>query len=395
MPRKKAENTEQQESKKSRRRYGDGSIYERSDGRHVGSFYVDGQRRSVYGKTRAEAQRKLNEAKEKARTGELVPTNKQTVAQYLEYWLSIHKLEIREVTADRQASCVRRRMMPVLGTIRLQKLTTMHIQKWVNDMVEEGLEASTIKLYVKRVLNTALNNAVEQQLIGSNPCKRVVLPRIEEHEIQVLNEEQAQLLMHTSQGAPIETIVILALATAMRRGELLGLKWTDIDLGKGRIRIQRTLVYINKVGFRETEPKTKGSKRTITLAGFALTALKAHRQAQLKARSATSEWQDRDLVFCNKVGGYISFSSLDRQFRRLLEHAGLPHMHFHGLRHTCATLLLSKGTPVKVVQELLGHSSIKMTMDIYGHVLPGMQDNAMEMLHAILTHPAKKSSTII
>lgn len=167
----------------------------------------------------------------------------------------------------------------------------------------------------------------------------------------------------------------------MRRGELLGLRWDDIDLQKGTLQVRRTLSYIAHHGFKEGEPKTAKSKRKIMLPQFAIETLKRHRTVQLETRlQAGAEWVDKDLVFSNKRGGFIVPQTLATHFSQLLEEIGLPHMRFHDLRHSAATLLLSMGVPMKVVQEILGHSNFSTTANIYSHVLPSMQQEAMKKM---------------
>jgi integrase len=167
----------------------------------------------------------------------------------------------------------------------------------------------------------------------------------------------------------------------MRKGEILGLRWQDIDLQKGELQIRRTLGYFAHHGFVEGEPKTEKSKRKITLPQFVLDALKRHRTLQLERRlQAGSTWIDKDLVFSSKDGDFIVPHTLNNHFNRLLEEIGLPHIRFHDLRHSAATLLLSMGVPAKVVQEILGHSNFRTTMDRYSHVLPTMQKEAMDKM---------------
>jgi integrase len=369
-----------------RRDYGDGSLYQRKsgDGRWVGSFRLpDGTRKYVYGESRSEAKKLLEEAKKQAEAGTLVPANAQTVAEFMEYWLSVHKLAVKASTHEHYGAHIQARIVPALGKIKLQKLSTHQIQKFINGMDDEGLEPGTIKL-IFSILKMALADAVEWKFLGFTPCKGVVLPRIEATELQVLNFKQVQLLLESVKDTELEALVTVALCTGLRRGELLALKWADIDRETWHLKVQRTLVYLNGQGFRETEPKTKGSKRTIPVIPLAQQALEKHRKKQVKARLEARVWENRDLVFCDSRGGYIVFTTLYRAFYQALERAGLPPMRIHDLRHSAATLLLALKVSIKVIQAILGHSSLLMTLGLYGHLLPGATEMELRIYNEAL-----------
>ena len=180
----------------------------------------------------------------------------------------------------------------------------------------------------------------------------------------------------------------LALTTGMRRGELLALQWKDINWKDGSLHIRRTVNRYSGQGFVVSEPKTAKSRRKIMLPGFVLDLLREHRAHQLATRlKAGSAWQDHDLVFCNGIGNFSHPNHLGVDFQRLLKQAGLPHIRFHDLRHSAATILLTMGVNAKVVQELLGHSHINMTLGTYSHVLPGMHKEAMEKMNELFRKP--------
>ena len=192
-------------------------------------------------------------------------------------------------------------------------------------------------------------------------------------------------------GHKWEALFTLAMATGMRRGELLGLKWQDINFEAGLLQVRRVLSRVpthmpeREHVYVEAEPKTQKSRRSVMIAPFALEALKKHRVSQLEAKVKAGEfWQDYDYVFCTLAGTHLGPNHVVEEFKKLLTRAGLPDIRFHDLRHSAATLLLSLGIHPKVVQELLGHTQISMTMDVYSHVLPGMQQDAMRQLDAAL-----------
>jgi integrase len=190
--------------------------------------------------------------------------------------------------------------------------------------------------------------------------------------------------MTVAQQHPLECLIILAVTTGMRRGEILALRWKDIDFDGMTLKIRRSVSYIkvgNKNDHYESEPKTATSRRTITLPPFVVNALKQQRIRQREMRlKAGTKWQERNLVFCTKNGDFYGITTLQRQFRQLLAQAGLEPMRFHDLRHSAATILLSMDVNIKVIQELLGHSNVSTTLRVYSHVLPGMQRAAMNEL---------------
>jgi integrase len=290
----------------------------------------------------------------------------------------VHKPAVRLNTYVYCRNLLDNHILPALGHIQLQKLAPEHIEAFYTHKRDEGISAGTVHL-MHSVLHKALEQAVQRGRIPRNVCDFVSPPRIPKHEVQALTPEQAHKLLEAANGHRIEALLTLALVTGMRRGELLGLRWQDIDFENKSVHIRRTLSYITGYGFKESEPKTASSRRKIMLPQFVLDVLKQHRAQQLQERLRLGDaWQDRGLVFCNTRGGFLRPMGLHDMFEKLLVHAGLPHMRFHDLRHSAATILLSMGVPAKVVQELLGHSTIRMTMDTYSHVLPAMQQDAME-----------------
>lgn len=241
------------------------------------------------------------------------------------------------------------------------------------------------------MLHLALDKAVEWNLVPRNVCDAVSPPRVKRYEIKPLSPEQVQQFLAATVGHRLEALFVLALATGMRRGELLALKWQDINFATGTLQVRRILTHMpaklnGKGGYVEAEPKTEKSRRNIAIASFALEKLKQHRVRQLEEKlKAGPAWTDNDLVFCSTVGGHLHTSRiLFAQFKGLLKKAGLPDIRFHDLRHSSATMLLSIGVHPKVVQEILGHSQISMTMDIYSHVLPTMQQEAVGKLNNVL-----------
>ncbi|MBO0795474.1 MAG: site-specific integrase [Ktedonobacteraceae bacterium] len=368
-----------------KRDYGDGSVYRRkSDGRFVATLRADGKRLYFYGDTRAEALQKLKKAQREYEMGSLALSGaKLTVRQYLAYWSDIHGAYKKAHTRSNIAKACKR-VDPFIGHLKLQKLTGDHLQHMYGIWQKEGLSPNTIRL-IHVILSTAFKQAIKWKRMSSNPCKDVTLPKAVKHAHVCLTPEQAQQLIQTAREHPLECLLVLAVTTGLRKGELLGLRWSDIDLEKQTLQVARTVSYIAMDGksysFIETGPKTEQSRRTIQIPQFAIEHLRLHRAKQLQRRhQAGGAWNDQDLVFPGTLGTHYRPPTLQRHFTALLNRAGLPRMRFHDLRHSAATILLSFGVNAKVIQELLGHSNIQTTLNLYSHVLPGMQKEAMSYL---------------
>lgn len=376
--------------KKRVRANGEGSIYRQKENLWASSITVNGKRKYFYGRTQKEVKEKRDAFLQDVSRGVSVDAKKQTVGVFLQDWLeNAQKQSLRPRSYERYEEIVRLHIMPVLGQHQLQKLSPQHVQALYAQKQEEGYSSTTV-LYIHNVLHKALKSAVRWALVVRNVCDLVDPPRREDFEGQTLTVEQSRKLLEIVRGHRLEALFVLALATGMRRGELMGLKWQDINFSKGELQIRRVLSRIpTKLlgkGFEESEPKTQKSKRKVVIAPFALEALKQHRERQLEARAKAGDlWQDHDYVFCTSIGTHLNPDKDIRvQLKRPLQKAGLPDIRFHDLRHSTASLLFAEGVHPKIVQEILGHSNIRITLDIYSHMLPTMQDGAMGRLDDLL-----------
>jgi integrase len=374
-------------AKGKRREKGEGSIYLRkSDGKYVAyANLADGKRKYIYADTRGEVSKKLKALQRTIDDKTRVDKSAQSVETYLQSWLLIRGGRIKRITVQGYRTRLKS-VYPHIGKIKLQKLTSEDIQGMYNTLSLQGMEASTIK-QTHMVLNSALNDAIARKIIAINPAAIVQPRRAQKHEAIILTPEQAKNLLSVIEGQ-IKTLVTLALATGMRLGEMQSLHWNDINFTDGHVTINKTASYSpdekGKYSHEETSPKSQSSRRQIALAQFASDELKVHRATQLQARlQAGSKWKDTNLVFCNRTGGYTHQATLERQFYKYLSIADLPHMRFHDLRHSAASMLLQMRVPPKVVQEILGHSSIAITQDLYGHLFPGMQEDAMQKMNGL------------
>lgn len=344
------------------------------------------KRKSIYGKTRAEVANKLAKAVSDAAGGIVFDDKGLTVGKYLNLWLKDSVQDtVRLTTYQGYERIVRLHIKPTLGAIRLDKLNPVHVRSLYRERLESGLAPRMVQL-IHVTLHKALKQAVNDGLVPRNVTEAVKAPQPVKKEMRPLNPEQARVFLKTASGERLEALHILAVTTGMRQGELLGLKWEDVDLEARTIRVRRTLSTATGGGVNFNPPKTAKSRRRIRLTELAVSSLRRHRKAQLEERMRLAGlWQDHDLIFTTGVGTPVCRADLiTRSFKPLLKKASLPDIRFHDLRHTCATLLLIRGVHVKLVQELLGHSTIAVTLDTYSHVLPGMDDGLADTMDEAL-----------
>ncbi len=345
------------------------------------------KRKTIYGKKRQDVAGKLAKVLADRADGIVYNDENLTLGEYLDRWLrDLVRGSVRESTFDRDSYLVCAHIKPNLGGVKLKKLTAFDVQGLYRDRMDYGLSASTVNK-VHSVLHKALARAVRWSLIPRNVTESVKAPRPAPEEMHPLSAEEARKLVNAARGDRLEALYVLAIHTGMRRGELLGLKWSDVDLENARVSIQRTLTRVDN-GKRHAlgDPKTKKSRRTVRLTPQAVEVLKSHLERQIREIDALGDhYDDQGLIFTSEARTPINPSNLrQRSFAPLLNEAGLPHIRFHDLRHTCATLLLSTGVHPKFVQELLGHATIAITLDTYSHVLPSMGGQAADAMSEAL-----------
>ena len=371
-----------------RRGNGEGSIYRRKDGRWVGQYTVltdKGSRyRYLYGRTRAEVAEKLIRAMADRNGGLVFDAGTLTIGDYLKRWLGDSVRDsVKQLTFEKYEYVVRRHLTPALGRVKLKALTPAHVQGLYRSKLDSGLSPRTVRL-IHTTLNKALKQAMRWGLVPRSVTELVQAPRWVKKEVRALSPEEVRKLLEAAHGERLECLFLLAVTTGLREGELLGLRWRDVNL-KDEVLSVRQQLSRTRSGLSFTSPK-RGKSRSVRLTATAVAALKAHRAAQNEERlKAGCLWQHLELVFTSTVGTPVDVGNLTyRSFRPLLERAGLPRIRFHDLRHTFATLLLSKGTHPKVVQEMLGHATISQTMDTYSHVLPDMQEGAVAAMEVVM-----------
>lgn len=389
-----------------RRGHGEGSISKRTDGRwmaRVDLGYVNGKRKRkyVYGKTRKEVADQLKSLLHQQQQGINIAPDRQTVAQYLEHWLKdIVAPRCRPTTQEIYAASVRR-IVKFIGNIQLAKLTPQHVQAMLNDLLAEGYKPATVDR-ARDVLINALNQAVKWDLMPRNVATLTDPPKVEAYRPKVFTPVQAQQFLAVTVGDRFEVAYWLGLL-GLRRGEVLGLRWPEIDLEEGVLYVRWGLEPIRRDLYTDAQreargihqltdtltlvkPKTEESERTVHLPKSVIALLRQHRIQQLQDRLLAGEqWQDHDLVFCGRIGTPIVPRNFLRERQALLRRAGIPNIRFHDLRHSFVSLMIAAGVPLKVVQELAGHSDPRITQQIYTHVTEDQKREAASIMDTLLS----------
>jgi len=333
-------------------------------------------------KTKKEAQKALAEAINAVNKGTYIEPSNIQYKEYLHQWFSTKQNSIGVQTAKVYNNYLQSRILPGLGNFNLSKLSTIQIQNFIDSLSTDGLSSATVKK-VYEIIRNSLEYAVDFELILKNPAIKVKLPKSNKKEMKVWNENEINHFLKIAKADPNYIVFLLALTTGMRQGEVLGLRWKDIDLEKGLINIKQTLSHDGKNFI--SGAKTKSSLRTINLSKLTINMLKQRKVTISKERlSSGLVYQDFDLIACTQHGTPLNPANVRRSFNKLIKLADVPKIRFHDLRHTHATLLLSKGINVKVISERLGHSNIKVTLDTYSHVLPTMQEEVALKLDEII-----------
>ena len=388
------------ERKKSRRPAGDGSVYKTPDGRWRGAVdlgWTDGKRRRKYvsAATQGQALEKLRHAQRAADAG-IVSDDRISVSQFLDRWLRINVPgSVTGGTLDDYAHTVRLHLEPTLGRKKLSRLTLAEVDALWAKKREAGYKPNSIRI-MRAVLRKALAQAEREGLVSKNVAALSQAPRLSQPEGRSLSIEQARTLLGTAEGDRLEAAYLLLLSYGLRRGELLGLAWVDLDSKAGTLAVRQSVhkrktgrgqdgTYPGSVAGRVelAELKTRRSRRVLYLTPGIMTTLEHHAARQHDERvAAGSVWMDHGLIFTSLVGTPIDPDNFAKRFVHLCKTAGLGHWHPHEARHSAASVMLAQGVPLEVVSEVLGHSSIYITKDVYGHLVEGAKRDAAERMAA-------------
>ena len=368
----------------------EGSVYRRQDGRWVACItlgYANGkrQRKTAMAASKREANQELAQLQHAAEQG-LALGPDPALGEYLRRWLQDSaRMTLRPRTFNSYRAIVELHLIPALGRIPLRKLSPGDVEAYVLRIVESGLSTRTAQ-YHHAVLRRALTQAERWGLVSRNAARLVTPPRVQRRDVRPLTPGQARVFLAGVEGDRLEALYAVSLSLGLRQGEALGLQWADVDLAGGTLTVRYTLQRYDGEHHLD-EPKTARSRRTISIPTPLVDTLRRHKVQQNEERlRAGPLWvgDGWNLVFCNEIGEPLDGTAVTRAFQRKLADLGLPRQRFHDLRHAAATFLIAQGVPLRVVMEILGHSTITTTADTYGHVMPELQRDATDRVAAIL-----------
>ncbi len=368
-----------------RRANGEGSIFYRPDHKKwVAQVSLNGKRITKYFNTQRECRQWVKEMIALSDNGLTFDEMHITLEEYALIWLASKEQAIRPGTMEQYSQILEQHILPILGEIRLKDIRPIHLRQLYLAKRQSGCGVRTVQL-IHAVLYNLLKLAMIDGILLRNPAAVIQRPQQTFTEHKILSREQAQQLILATMDRPLGALIYVALVTAMREGELLGLKWSDLDWESGQLQVQRQVQRIRGKGLVFVPPKTRAGQRKIKLGQRTLERLAAHRQEQERQMAAMGDqWVENDLIFPNTLGKPMENTNMIHRFKALLKENGLPDIRFHDLRHTSISFLLDIGTPVHTVQKRAGHSTASVTMDIYGHSLTPAEADAAEWIEAIV-----------
>ena len=385
-------------------RYGDGSVFQLKTGKWAAQITLgyrpDGRRlrRTKTCLSKAEAIKKLQKLREDSKTKTSNKSEAITFGAFANYCLEHYATQTcRASTINGYRDLLERYAQGYLWHMRLRDIDPDHIIKMMKQLENHGLNHTSRKR-VRGVVGKILQMGVEQRLIGLNAVKLTPVPKKDSFNqptqvMVALTQQEAQQIIRETQNHPLGAIIQISIATGMRRGETLGLKWSDINFDTGEVKIQRSLKELRakqtdgswKTSICEDDVKTRNSRRTLTLGASTIKVLKAERNKQQTQKMvAGNAWQKTDYVFTNDIGGPLNPNGISKRFSKLLTRMECRHIRFHDMRHSTAVLLLQAGAPLEEVSQQLGHSSISITKDIYAPYVPALSNRAIAKMEEVL-----------
>lgn len=365
-----------------RRARGEGSIYRQRPGLWAASVFTSEpgeppKRKTIYGKTQEEVREKLAALVRRRDTGMLPETGNITTEQYLRHWLEyVARPRLRRSTFSRYRRAVEDDLIPVLGTIRLDKLRPSDVRVVIARRVNRGHAAATAN-YPRAVLRSALSDAVAEDLLARNVAAVTDPATGQSREAEPFTQNEARRFLDAIAGHRLRALWLITLSLGLRRGEVLGLRWEDVDEAAGVLRVRQSIQYVERQVVVESL-KTKKARRDLVLPAQLVDALHEHRQQQLEEQLRTGRrWRDTGLVFVDQVGDMLKPYLVSSEFKRILRRSGMRERRLYDLRHSAATLMLAQGVDLRVIMQILGHSTITLTADTYTRVVnPLMRDAA-------------------
>jgi integrase len=393
----------QSKRQRARRANGEGLVYQRADrGTWVAQVPIginpDGSYRfKRYScETQAAARAKLRGAQDALDRGADLGAKTQTLGAFLDAWLADVVRRDAEPKTDEGYAYMVSMIKPSLGKVPLDKLAPQHVQKLLNELLErggasgQGLSPRTVQ-YARATLRRALGQALKWGLVARNVATLVEPPKSRRAEVQPLTEEEARALLAAARGDRLEALYAVAITLGLRQGELLGLRWEDVDLDRGVLRVRQQLQHMKREQPVLKGLKTRASRRDLDLPTRLVLHLQAHRARQGRERERKDDtWREHGLIFPSAVGTPLTPRNLVRRFQELLGRTGLPARRFHDLRHTDASLMFERGLEATTVQRVLGHSSIAVTNDTYLHLMPQVKKRTAEIMDDFLRAPGEE-----
>lgn len=369
-----------------RRANNEGSLYKYRD-KWRAQITLNGKRLGFSADTQRECQEWIRLTQTQIDHGLTFDNADMRLEEFLANWLVVVSSSRSRGTTKLYRWTIEKQIIQFIGKIKLKDLRPDQIQSFYDRLKDEGRSPHAIHV-VHKVLRVALNHAVKLGTLGLNPCKGVTSPKPQQAEMKFYDQEQVKEFLTTAEtyGDRFYPLYYLAIHTGMRQGELLGLKWEDIDWERRSLKVKRQVRHFKHGEYKFSKPKSKSGSRTIILGLKVVSVLQAHQINQNRLITDVGEdWVDLDLVFASNMGTPVTASNLRRSFRKIINLSGLPKIRFHDLRHTAASLMLNNGIPILVASRRLGHSKPSMTMDVYGHIIPNKEEEAADLMDNLIS----------